>query len=64
MENLQGTEVTNGRGRRMECGVIQGIKDEIRRDVERTEGSGLEEEGGVGKTSEREAGDKLWLMSV
>lgn len=48
MENLWGTEVTNGRERRMECGVIWGIKDEIRRDVERTEGSGLEEEGGAG----------------
>lgn len=48
MENLWGAEVTNDRERRMELAVIWGIKDEIRRDVERVEGSGLEGEGGAG----------------
>lgn len=48
MENLRGAEVTNGGEKRMELAVILGIKDEIMRDVERVEGSGLVGEGGAG----------------
>lgn len=48
MENLKRTKVTNGGKRRMECDVNWGIKDEFGIDVERMEGSGLEEEGGAG----------------